>query len=105
MRLITPEGARELASVEYRDDQFQQRRVYTAWDNLKDEKVFTRGINRLTDAGIKPDHIMAYMLVGFAPDETEERLLYRFNKMVALGIRPYPMVFDRSRKDLLAFQR
>jgi hypothetical protein len=25
--------------------------------------------------------------------------------MVARGIKPYPMVFDRSRKDLLAFQR
>lgn len=25
--------------------------------------------------------------------------------MVELGIKPYPMVYDRSRKDLVAFQR
>jgi hypothetical protein len=105
VRLITEEAAEALASVEYRDDQFQQRRIYTAWDNLKDEKVFARGICWLVAAGIKPDHIMAYMLVGFDPAETWERLLYRFDKMVEMGIRPYPMVYDRSRKDLLAFQR
>lgn len=105
VRLISPEGAVALASVKYRDDQFQQKRIYTAWDNLKDEKIFMRGVGYLMDAGIKPDQIMVYMLVGYDPKETWDRLLYRFHKMVELGVRPYPMVFDRSRKDLLAFQR
>ena len=105
VRLISEEGAKALASVEYRDDQFKRRRIYTAWDNLKDEKVFYRGVGHLINAGIKPDQIMAYMLVGWAKDETWERLIYRFDKMVEMGIRPYPMVYDRDRKDLLAFQR
>jgi hypothetical protein len=48
---------------------------------------------------------MAYMLVGFDPAETEARLFERFDRMVARGIRPYPMVYDRSRRDLVAFQR
>jgi hypothetical protein len=41
---------------------------------------------------------MAYMLVGYDKRETWERVLYRFNKMVERGIRPYPMVYgDRER--------
>jgi hypothetical protein len=94
IRLITDETAAALASVEYRDDQFRERRLYTAWDNLKDEKVFFRGVERLERAGVPPKHLMAYMLVGFDPAETMERVLYRFNHMVALGIRPYPMVYQ-----------
>ena len=105
VRLISEEAAEALASVEYRDDQFKQRRIYTAWDNLKDEKVFMRGVGFLIGAGIKPDSIMVYMLVGYDPSETWERLLYRFDKMVSMGVRPYPMVYDRTRRDLLAFQR
>jgi hypothetical protein len=48
---------------------------------------------------------MVYMLIGFAAGETLEQIEYRFNEMVALGCKPYPMVYDRSRKDLKAFQR
>ena len=105
VRLIDDEAAAALASMQYRDDQFQKRRLYTAWDNLKDEKVFFRGVDMLERAGIPAKHIMVYMLVGFAPDETWERALYRFDRMVERGLLPYPMVFDRTRKDLKHFQR
>ena len=40
VRLITPESASSLASINYRDDSFKTKRLYTAWDNLKDEEVF-----------------------------------------------------------------
>lgn len=105
IRLIDDEAAAELASVEYRDNEFQQRRLYTAWDNLKDEGVFFRGVDRLERAGIPPKHLMAYMLIGFDPSETEARILHRFGRMAERGIRPYPMVYDRSRRDLVALQR
>ena len=98
VRLMTPEAARELASIDYRDDGFTTRRLYTAWDNLKDEGVFFRGVDILEDAGVPATHLLAYMLIGFDKRETWERLLYRFNRMVERGIRPYPMVFgDRTR--------
>lgn len=45
------------------------------------------------------------MLVGYDKAETWDRIWHRFNRMVELGIEPYPMVYDRSRKDLCAFQR
>lgn len=93
VRLITPLSAGALGEMPYYDDQFKTRRLYTAWDNLKDEKVFFRGVEMLERAGVRPSHLMVYMLVGWDPSETWGRVMYRFNKMVALGIRPYPMVF------------
>ena len=105
VRLITPTAAEALATIEYRDDGFTRRRLYTAWDNLKDEAVFFRGVDTLERAGIPPTHLMAYMLIGFDPSETWERIHHRFGAMVARGIRPYPMVFDTARRDLKRFQR
>jgi hypothetical protein len=105
VRMITPEVAAAIASIEYRDDQFRRRRLYTAWDNLKDEGVFFRGVDMLEAAGVPARHLMAYMLVGYDPKETEERIHHRFERMKARGIRPYPMVYDRSRRDLRAFAR
>lgn len=105
VRLLDEESCRALASVKYYDDQFEKRRIYTAWDNLKDEKIFFRGLNLMRSAGINPKHIMVYMLVGFDPEETMERIMYRFCKMVEFGVLPYPMVFDRKNKELCAFQR
>jgi len=105
VRLITEEAAEALASIEYRDGDFRRRRLYTAWDNLKDERIFFRGMDRLEAAGIPAKQVMVYMLVGFDPAETWERILYRFDAMVARGVLPYPMVYDRSRQDLKDFQR
>ena len=98
IRLIDEEAAEALASVPYYDDSFRTRRLYTAWDNLKDEKVFFRGVARLEKAGVPPTHLMAYMLIGWDPAETWERVLYRFNAMKALGVRAFPMIYgDRKR--------
>jgi hypothetical protein len=105
VRLIDDEAAEALSTIEYRDDQFQKRTLYTAWDNIGDERIFFAGIDRLERAGIPPKNVMAYMLVGFDIAETWDRIWYRFNLMVERGIRPYPMVFDRNRVDLLSWQR
>ncbi|MBF0462518.1 MAG: radical SAM protein [Magnetococcales bacterium] len=105
VRSITDAQASALASVEYRDTKFQQRRLYTAWDNPKDEGRFFAGMDTLEKAGIPPRHVMAYMLVGFDPAESWDGILSRFNKMADRGIKPYPMVFDARRRDLKAFQR
>lgn len=105
VRLIDDEAAAALKTIEYRDTKFKERRLYTAWDNLKDEGVFFRGVDILEKAGIPPKHLRAYMLIGFDKNETWDRIWHRFNRMVERGIEPYPMVFDRSRKDLTRFQR
>lgn len=105
VRAMTPEVAAAIASIQYRDDGFTQRRLYTAWDNLKDEEVFFRGVDTLEAAGVPPKHLMAFMLIGFDKNETWDRIHRRFNRMVERGIRPYPMVFDQGRRDLKQFQR
>jgi hypothetical protein len=105
VRAMTPEVAAAIASIEYRDDGFTRRRLYTAWDNLKDEEVFFRGVDTLEAAGVPGRQLMAYMLVGYDKRETWDRIWHRFNRMVERGIRPYPMVYDHQRKDLKRFQR
>jgi hypothetical protein len=104
-RLIDDEAAAALATIEYRDTKFERRRLYTAWDNLKDEARFFAGVDRLEKAGVPPTNLMTYMLIGFDKAETWDRLWHRFNRMIERGVKPYPMVYDRSRRDLLAFQR
>jgi hypothetical protein len=105
VRLIHKEGAEMLSRIRYSDDQFKRRRLYTAWDNRKDEQIFMRGIGILTDAGIKPQAIMVYMLCGYWPGESMDDVMYRFEKMKALGLMPYPMVYDNTNKTLKKFQR
>jgi hypothetical protein len=105
VRLLNPAACIALANMQYRDTKFKERRLYTAWDNLKDEEIFFRGVDMLEAAGVPPKHLMTYMLIGFDKAETWDRIWHRFNRMVERGIMPYPMVYDRSRKDLLAFQR
>lgn len=104
IRLINEEQASILSGVFYCDDQFKTRRLYTAWDNLGDEKVFKFGVDTLQRAGIPARHLMVYMLVGFKSGETLDEVMYRFEEIRALGCKPYPMVFDPGRKDLKLFQ-
>lgn len=105
VRLMNAEACEALKRLDYRDDQFKVKRLYTAWDNLRDEKIFFNGVDLLNSYGIPPKHLMAYMLIGYDIEETWDRIWYRFNRMVELGISPYPMVYDRKRTDLLSFQR
>lgn len=105
IRMITTETASALASIRYYDDQFKTRRLYTAWDNLGQEKVFFQGVDLLEEAGVPPKHLMVYMLIGYRPGETMEEILHRHQRLVDRGCLPYPMVYDRANKPLKIFQR
>ena len=105
IRLITEESAQWIARLPYYDDGFKTRRLYTAWDNLKDEAIFFRGVDALERAGVPPTHLLVYMLVGYRPGETMAEIMYRFERMTARGIRPYPMVYNNQNLDLKRFQR
>ena len=89
VRMITPETAEELASLELRDNEFQRRRLYTAWDNLKDEDTFFRGVDLLERAGIPAKQLMVYMLVGYAKGETMNQVMHRFARIRDRGCLPY----------------
>ena len=107
IRLIDETVAENLATLNFRDDSFKSKRIYTAWDNIGDEKRFFKGVDLLIKYGIKPNQIMAYMLIGYDKRETWDRIWYRFNKMVDVGVYPYPMVYDplQQKTELKQFQR
>lgn len=106
IRMVNDQVAEALASIQYRDNKFQRRRLYTAWDNLQDEKVFFRGLDRLNRAGIPSKHLMVYMLVGWAEGEDMEQVLYRFTKLCEAGCKPFPMVYNRQEQpELRKFAR
>ncbi len=103
-RMVSDEAAEAIASVQFRDDQFKTKRLYTAWDSRPDEDVLFRGLNRLAKCGVKPDQIMVYVLVGFWADETEDDWLYRARRLREFGCRPYPMPYVRNHLTV-GFQR
>lgn len=103
-RFLDDETAAAIASVDYRDDSMKVRRIYTAWDNQKDEARLFRGLDSLVRHGVKPDHIMVYMLIGYWPGETHDDREHRRSRLRAFGARPYPMPFVRT-SELVNFQR
>ena len=104
IRLLTEEAAMALASVRYYDGYFKVRRLYTAWDNVGQEKVFFRGLAMLNQAGIPSRHVLVYMLIGYKPGETMEEIMYRYHRLKDAGCLPYPMAYSNERH-LKAFQR
>lgn len=110
VRLLTEDAAMAIASVDYRADDMKAKRIYTAWDNRRDEDALFRGLNRLVKYGVKPDHIMLYMLIGYdhenkcaRPSLTEDDF-HRRSRLREFGARPYPMPFVRN-PELVGFQR
>jgi hypothetical protein len=103
-RMLNDETAAAIASVDYRDDQMKAKRIYTAWDSKDDERTLFRGLDALVRHGVKPDHIMVYVLIGYWPGETHEDRDYRRRRLREFGARPYPMPFHHT-PELRGFQR
>jgi hypothetical protein len=103
-RMLNRDTARAIASVKYRDDSMKVPRIYTAWDNLDDERTLFRGLTALAEAGVKPDAIMVYMLVGYWAGENHESRERRRVALRAFGARPYPMPYVRT-PELTCYQR
>ena len=105
IRTITETTAAAIAQVRYYDHHFKKRRLHTAWDNLGQERVFFRGVDRLEEAGVSPKRLMVYMLIGYAPGETMEQILHRYRMLTERGCRAFPMVYGEDKPELKKFQR
>lgn len=103
-RMLDDETAAAVASVDYRDDSMRTKRIYTAWDNRKDESRLFRGLESLVRHGVKPAHIMVYILIGYWAGETADDRDYRRRRLREFGAVPYPMPFVRT-PELVGFQR
>ena len=100
LRLVDKEVADTLTDIDYRSLNFKRKRLYVAWDNLEDEKEIEQGIQILKNAGIKPQHLMCYMLTCF--DTSFEEDMYRFKKLREWGVDPFVMRYNRrgDKKDI-----
>jgi hypothetical protein len=103
-RMLTDETAAAIASVDYRDDSMRERRIYTAWDNQGDEARLFRGLDALVRHGVRPRHVMVYMLIGYWPGETHADRDHRRARLREFGALPYPMPYQRT-PELVGFQR
>jgi hypothetical protein len=103
-RIITEEQAEAIASVDYRDSLMNERRLYTAWDRPGDEAAFFRGLGRLVKYGVRPRHLLVYMLIGYWPGERHEDREHRRRLLREFGALPYPMPYVRTR-ELVGYQR
>lgn len=103
LRLMTAKIARKLASVKYYDFDFRDRRLYFAWDLMKNEKTILRGLKTILKF-IPARHLMIYILCGFDTSFEEDR--YRFEKLKNLGVDPYVMLYNHTQEPQLgAFAR
>jgi hypothetical protein len=107
IRLINEEGAAYLVKMKYMDDGFKTKRIYTAWDNKRDEEIFLKGVNCILNAGVKPQEIMVYFLCNYWEKGLTQDVWHRFNTMEKIGLLPYPMIYEKwtASKELRDFQR
>lgn len=92
IRLINNENASLLSEIKYYDIMFKNRRLHFAWDEPKIEKELLKGINILLDTGIRPRHLMFYVLVNF--NTTYEEDIHRVQTLLDLGTIPYVMLYN-----------
>jgi len=96
IRLITPGIAQALAKVAYRSTNWTRKQLYFAFDDIKSEKAVRRGIGILLGAGIDPDTLAFYVLVGF--DSTFAEDVERCEILRSYGVRPYVMRYRKTPK-------
>lgn len=97
IRLVNEENAALLAKTEYRDSDFNERRLYFSLDLPSIESQAVEGIETLGNAGIPPGHLMFYVLCGF--NTTHEEDYHRFEVLNSLGVDPFIMKYNNRRDD------
>ena len=98
LRLVNDENAQVLSKVKSYDWRFKKRRLHFAWDSMKDEKKIIEGLDIILKY-IPPHQIMVYVLIGF--DTTLEQDLYRINKLIKIGVKPFVMRYNNKRDPIL----
>jgi len=102
VRLLKEEQAEYLVKINPYSYTFKQRLLNTAWDQLKDEKLFIKKLEMLLGKGYRPDCVMVYMLIGFEEGETFDDIWYRFWTLQSYSVFPYPMVYIHPSPNMLS---
>ena len=94
IRIISKRQAEALASVKFRNLNNTGSTVTFAWDQINDEKVIKRGVQRVIDAGIKPYQMQFYVLIGY--ETTPEEDMHRVMMIKGWGCDPFVMPYNKS---------
>ena len=94
IRTITDKQAKALASVKFRTLSGKSKRVHFAWDRMRDETLIENGIHRVINAGIRPDEMSFFVLIGY--NTTPEEDYYRVIKLHNYGVNPFVMPYNRD---------
>lgn len=95
IRLVNDENADLLSQVRYYDSHFRKRRLYFAFDDPQLESIVVKGIETLVRHGIKPRHLLFYVLVGY--NTSFEQDYHRFEVLDKLGVLPFIMIYNNRR--------
>ncbi len=90
VRLLTPEIAKALSEVKH------LRSIHYAWDLMGFEQQVMDGIKILSEH-VKLYKHMCFMLIGY--NTTFEEDMYRFHKLMDMGVRPYVMPYNKQYPD------
>lgn len=96
-RLMDEEKSQWLADTDSYELSFKKKRVYFAYDLMKNGNKIIHGLQKVMDAGIKPYKIMVYVLVGFNTSHRED--YQRFKELRELKVDPFIMVYNNRRDD------
>ena len=96
IRLVTSEIASALSKVLYRSTRWTTKQLFFAFDDVRLEPLVRKGIGILLNAGVKPNTLSFYVLVGY--NSTFEEDLYRCTVLKEYGIRPYVMRYKKSKQ-------
>ena len=94
IRNLKPEQAQALASVRFSNSSGTKKQLHFAWDDPRHEKLIHKGIDTCMKAGIRPDQMAFYVLIGYhsTPDED----LHRVETLRDYGCDPYVMPYNKA---------
>jgi len=97
IRKIEDEQVHYLTLIKSHDDSFKSQRMYVAFDNPKDEKLFRRGAELFAKHGLagekNGEKVLVYMLINYWNKDIEEAK-NRYEVIKEYGFVPYPMLYD-----------
>lgn len=91
IRVVTPKLAEALAAAPYWNVKHSGRQITFAFDDIRMEARFRRGIETLIAAGIPGSHLQSFILVGF--NSTIEEDLARIAILREYKADPFVMVY------------
>lgn len=72
IRIITEEQAGLLARCSYWNSRFNKRYLTFAWDRFGDRRLIEKGVGICREAGIAPERMQFFVLIGFDTTEVED---------------------------------